>query len=159
MEFSRQECWSGLHSLLQGIFLTQGLNLGPLHCKADSLPFKPPRYYTYFNWVGNISAILDTWFFLTRNISSPIYFPISSLSFYYLIKWSEVKVTQSCPWTVGCQAPLSMEFSRKNTGVGSFFWLFPFPWDRPNPGSNSALPHCRWIPYHLSHQGIPYYFI
>ena len=33
MEFSRQEYWSGYHSLLQGIFLTQGLNLGLLHCR------------------------------------------------------------------------------------------------------------------------------
>ena len=29
--FSRQEYWS--HSLLQGIFLTQGSNLGLLHCR------------------------------------------------------------------------------------------------------------------------------
>ena len=27
MEFSKQEYWSGYHSLLQGIFLIQGLNL------------------------------------------------------------------------------------------------------------------------------------
>ena len=31
MGFSRQEYWSGLHFLLQGIFLTQGLNPGLLH--------------------------------------------------------------------------------------------------------------------------------
>ena len=32
--FSRQEYWSGLpFSLLQGIFLTQGQNLGLLHCR------------------------------------------------------------------------------------------------------------------------------
>ena len=31
MEFSRQEYWSGLPSLLQGIFPTQGLNPGLLH--------------------------------------------------------------------------------------------------------------------------------
>ena len=31
MEFSRQEYWSGLLSLLQGIFQTQGSNLGLLH--------------------------------------------------------------------------------------------------------------------------------
>ena len=31
LEFSRQEYWSGLHSFLQGIFLTQGSNLGLLH--------------------------------------------------------------------------------------------------------------------------------
>ena len=28
VEFSIQEYWSGSHSLLQGIFLTQGSNLG-----------------------------------------------------------------------------------------------------------------------------------
>ena len=33
MELSRQEYWNGSHSLLQGIFLTQGLNLGLLHCR------------------------------------------------------------------------------------------------------------------------------
>ena len=36
MEFSRQEYWSS-HSLLQGIFLTQGSNSSLLHCKADFL--------------------------------------------------------------------------------------------------------------------------
>ena len=33
MGFSRQEYWSGLHGLLQGIFPTQGLNPGLLHCR------------------------------------------------------------------------------------------------------------------------------
>ena len=33
MEFSRQECWSGLHFLLQRIFPTQGANPGLLHCR------------------------------------------------------------------------------------------------------------------------------
>ena len=32
---------------------------------------------------------------------------------------------------------------------------WPPPGDRPNPGSNPGLPHCRWILYHLSHQGSP----
>ena len=32
-EFSRQEYWGGLHFLLQGTFLTQGSNLGLLHCR------------------------------------------------------------------------------------------------------------------------------
>ena len=32
MEFARQEYWSGLHSLLQRIFPTQGSNPGLLHC-------------------------------------------------------------------------------------------------------------------------------
>ena len=33
MEFSSQEHWRGLPSLLHGIFLTQGSNLGLLHCR------------------------------------------------------------------------------------------------------------------------------
>ena len=33
MEFSRQEYWSGSSPLLQGIFPTQGSNLGHLHCR------------------------------------------------------------------------------------------------------------------------------
>ena len=33
MQFFRQEYWSGSHSLLQGIFPIQGLNLSLLHYK------------------------------------------------------------------------------------------------------------------------------
>ena len=33
MGCSRQEYWSGFHSLLQGIFMTQGFNPGLLHCR------------------------------------------------------------------------------------------------------------------------------
>ena len=45
MEFSRQEYWSGCHFLLQGLFLTQGLNpslLYLLHWQEDSLPLSHP---------------------------------------------------------------------------------------------------------------------
>ena len=38
MGFSRQEYWSGCHSLLQGIFPTQGLNPGLLHCRQILYP-------------------------------------------------------------------------------------------------------------------------
>ena len=38
MGFSRQEHWSGLPFLLQGIFPNHGLNLHLLHWQADSLP-------------------------------------------------------------------------------------------------------------------------
>ena len=34
IEFSRQEYWSDCHSLLQGIFPTQGSNPGLLHCRT-----------------------------------------------------------------------------------------------------------------------------
>ena len=45
MGSSRQEYWSGFHSLLQGIFQTQGSSLRLLcllHWQAGSLPLVPP---------------------------------------------------------------------------------------------------------------------
>ena len=56
------------------------------------------------------------------------------------------------PRTVACQAPLSMEFSRKE------YWSrypFPSPTDLPDPGTEPRLPHHRQIRCHLSHQGRP----
>ena len=40
----------------------------------------------------------------------------------------------------------------QNTGVGSLSLLQRI---FPNQGSNPGLPHCRWIPYQLSHKGSP----
>ena len=59
------------------------------------------------------------------------------------------------PWTVACQAPLSMGFSRPRI----LEWV-AFPFSRgtfPTPGSNPGLPHCRQILYHLSHKGEEFY--
>ena len=56
------------------------------------------------------------------------------------------------PWTVACQAPLSMEFSRHEYWSGL---PFPSPGIFPTQGSNLGLLHCRHILYHLSHQGMP----
>ena len=52
------------------------------------------------------------------------------------------------PWAVAHQAPLSMEFSRKNTGVGSHSCLQGI---FPTQGSNPGLLHYRQILYYLSH--------
>ena len=49
--FSRQEYWSGLFFLLQGILLTQGLNLcllNLLHWKMEFLPLDPHEKPIYF---------------------------------------------------------------------------------------------------------------
>ena len=40
----------------------------------------------------------------------------------------------------------------QNTGVGCHFLLQGI---FPTQGSNPGLPHCRWVLYHLSHQGSP----
>ena len=55
-------------------------------------------------------------------------------------------------WTVACQDPLSNEFSRQEYWSG--LW-FPAPGIFPTQGSNLGLLHCRWMLYHLSHQGSP----
>ena len=53
MGFPRQEYWSGLTFLLQGIFLTQGLNPSLLHWQADFLSLShqgsPARKQTFIN--------------------------------------------------------------------------------------------------------------
>ena len=41
------------------------------------------------------------------------------------------------PWTVACQAPLSVGFSRQEYWSGL---LFPLPEDLPNPGIELASP-------------------
>ena len=64
------------------------------------------------------------------------------------IKKSESEVTQSCLtlcdpatlWTVARQAPLSMGFSTKNTGVGCRFLLQGIFLTQ---GLNPGIPHCR----------------
>ena len=78
-------------------------------------------------------------------------------------KWKKVKVKSlsqvqlfATPWTVACQAPPSVGFSRQEYCSGL---PFPFPGYLPNLGSDPRLLHCRQILYHLSHQGEPPYCI
>ena len=60
----------------------------------------------------------------------------------FLLWWFGGLVAKSCPilailWTVACQAPLSMGFSRQE------YWSilqFPSPGDLPNPGIESGSP-------------------
>ena len=54
------------------------------------------------------------------------------------------------PWAVALQAPLSMEFSGKNTAVGCHSLLQGI---FPTQGSNPGLLYCRQILLPLSHLG------
>ena len=56
------------------------------------------------------------------------------------------------PWTVACQAPLSMEFSRQEYWNGL---PFPFPGDLPDPGIEPASPALQVASLLLSLQGSP----
>ena len=63
-------------------------------------------------------------------------------------------------WAVGCQAPLSMEFSRQEYWSGL---PFSFPGDLPYLGTelrvptlHLGLPHCRQILYHCATWEAPF---
>ena len=68
-------------------------------------------------------------------------------------------VTKSCPTLcdpTDCNLPGSSvhgDSPGKNTEVGCHDLLQGI---FPTQGSNPGLPHCRWILYHLSHQGNPF---
>ena len=64
MGFSKQEYWSGLHALLQGIFLTQGSNphlLFLLHWQVGSLPLAPPEKPNMSNTCYQKSINFSLW--------------------------------------------------------------------------------------------------
>ena len=59
-------------------------------------------------------------------------------------------------WTVACQPPLCMRFSRQEYWSGVLWGIFL------NQGSNPCLLHllhCMWILYPLSHLGSPILYI
>ena len=71
---------------------------------------------------------------------------------------SHAVVTQSCPIlcdSMDCSPPVSSvhaDSPGKNTGVGCYA---PLHGIFRTQGSNPGLLHCKWILYHLSHQGSP----
>ena len=57
--------------------------------------------------------------------------------------------------SMDCSSPgssVQRDSPGKNTGVGCHALLQQI---FPTQGSNPSFPHCRWILYHLSHQGSP----
>ena len=77
----------------------------------------------------------------------------SIISFFLIVVQSLSRVQLFVtPWTVACQAPLFMKFSRQEYWSGL---PFPTPGDLPNQGSNPSLLHCRQILYQLSYKGSP----
>ena len=56
------------------------------------------------------------------------------------------------PWTVAHQAPLSIGFSKLDSGADCHSLIQGIFLTQ---GSNPGFLHCRRILYHLSHQGTP----
>ena len=125
----------GCHSLLQGIFLTQGSNLCPLHCR---------QFLYHLSHQGSPNSFL--------------------VDFKKSTDHSVCLVIQSCSilWDpIDCSPPGSSvhgDSSGKKTGVGCHFL---FQGIFPTQGSNLCLLyllHCRLTLYHLSHKGRPHIY-
>ena len=73
--------------------------------------------------------------------------------FKHMLKWSKghsvMSASFATPWTSPWNSPV------QNMGVGNCFLLQGI---FPTQGLNPGFPYCRWILYHLSHQGSPYIF-
>ena len=101
----------GFHSLPQGIFLTEGSNQGPLHCRQVlyCLSHKGRLYMTYYK----LQALL---------------------CFVWMLNRVRLFVTS---WSVACQVSLSMEFSRQEYRREL---PFSTPEDPPDPQTEPAFP-------------------
>ena len=140
IRFSQQEYWRDCHSLLQGILLTQESNPGFLHCRQIlyclSHQGSPDSVTaTAAKSLQSCPTLCDP------RDGSPPGFPVPgilqartlewvSISFPNAWKW-KVKVKSlssvwllATPWTAAYQAPPSMDFPGKSTGVGCHCLLY-----------------------------------
>ena len=127
----------GCHTLLQGIFPTQGSNPSLPHC----------RWILYCQSHQGSPWILD-WvaYPFSRQTSQPRdQTGVSYIVGGFFTIWATREAPYS-PWNSPGQ----------NTGVGSLSLLQGI---FPTQGLNPGLLHCRWILYQLSHQGTPFTYI
>ena len=78
-------------------------------------------------------------FLLHSKVSQPHVYVCVSVHTRFAVVW-----LFAAPWTLACQAPPAVEFSRQE------YWSrlpFPPPGDLLNSGVNLCLLHCRWIFY------------
>ena len=115
----------GCHSLLQGIFLTQGLALSLLPCRWIFYPWASGKP----SYLCISVCLLACW--------------VTSIMFDSLWPYGPYSLPGSSVYG---------ESPDKNTGVGCRAFLQGIFLTQ---GSNPSLPHCRQILNHLSHQGSP----
>ena len=139
----------GSHSLLQGIFLTQGSNPGLPHCRRILYQLSHQGSPRILEWV--------TYPFSSKSSQPRNQTGVSCIASGFFTSWAKgqvfgvglescvcvcvcvcvcaYSVTQSClfmtTWTIAHQAPLSMGFPRQEHWSGL---PFPPPGDLPSPG-------------------------
>ena len=121
LEFSRQEYWSGQPFPSPGHLPNPRIKPQSPALQADSLPSKPPRKQKCC-WGSSGSDLV-----------------------------TKLCPTLATPWTLACQAPLSMEFPRQE------YWnrlSFPSPGDLSDPGVKPMSPAWQADSLPLSHQSL-----
>ena len=138
MDFSRQENWNELPSLLQEIFLTQGLNLGLLHCQPSIHGRKAKNCTTLFSYENNETFKLHI---MLWDLTHPLF--NFSIAFNYLKvleknqplkKFLTTHIhmhahTRTHTLTHGCSCLVASSFSlAQNSTVYLQFWFFSSSW-------------------------------
>ena len=152
MGFPRQEYWSRLPFLLQGIFLMQGWTQSSA-LAGRFFTVEPPGKPTFCYYsVTKSSLTLCSPMDCSMTVSSVFhYLRVCSNSCPLSENESESCSTVSDSlWPHGLCS--SWNSPGQNTGVGSLFLLQGV---FAAQGSNPGLPHCRQILYQLSHKGSP----
>ena len=113
----------GCHSLFQGIFPTQGSNLGFLHCR---------QILYHLSHQGSPTHRIKLIKMKLTKIKSILRACVRS---HFSCVWLFVT-----PWTIALQAALSMEFSRQEYCIRV---AIPSPGNLPNPGIKPGSPVLR----------------
>ena len=115
-----------------------------LSSAMSSLPTNPPK--AFFISVSVSVLSISFWLFSWISISPLLLFTCSCVL-------SHIQLF-AAPWTVACQAPLSMGLPRQEYWSG-----FPSPGDLPDPGIKHTSPAFQAGSLPLSHQGSPHLFL
>ena len=149
MEFSRQNSVVRCHPLLQGIFLTQGLNPCLLHYRGILY------YLSHCSWKWSEVKVIQSCLTLCdpmehgnlqARILEWVAGPFSRKSF-------QPRIKPRSPTLQADSLPAEPQGKPKNTGVGRLSLLQQI---FPTQESNQSLLHCRHILYQLSYWGRPH---
>ena len=142
----------GSLSFLQGIFPTEGLNPGLLHCRWILSQLNHKGSPRILEWVAYPFSSASSW---PRNRTV-----VSSIAgrFFYQLSYQRSpqsesegrSVVSNSLWLHGLYSPWNSP--GQNTGVGRLSLL---QWIFPTQGSNPGLLNCKWILYQLSHKRKP----
>ena len=143
-----------------GLFLPWDFALA-VSCASTSPPHTSAKPYNLTS-SGVMKKFVFSWRLLEKHPST--LFPFLALSFFFshyvyltnmccavLSHFSCVRLFAN-PWTVAHQAPLPMGVIQARI----LEWVtMVLRGIFPTQGSNSGLPHWRWVLYHLNHQESP----